>query len=84
MTDTASSTPDRRARLMRSVASYEAEKSAADQAVAGEREAGEPAGTVNFSVRLPVDLAVQMRTVAGQQQLPTSVWLRRAIAAALR
>ncbi len=84
MTSTERSELDRCAKLTSSAAAYEGEKAAADQAIADERAAGAPVGTVNFSVRLPTGLAVHMRTAASQQQLPTSVWLRRVISSALQ
>ena len=74
---------DRVARLKAGIDAYAAEKADADKEIAAERAAGIPPGSVNFSVRLPTDIAVQMRQAASAQQLPTSAWLRRVIVNAL-
>lgn len=65
--------------LLRAQAHYTDEKNRADQAIADERATGVPANTVNFSLRLPTDIAVQMRKAAAAEHLHTSVWLRRLI-----
>lgn len=77
------SVADRDAQLRASLNAYTSEKAAADQAIADERAQGKDAGSVNFSVRLPTDLAVRMRAAASEQHLPTSAWLRQTIASAL-
>lgn len=76
--------PELHAKLRAAAAAYKAEKSAADSVLADEQAAGKSADSINFSVRLPVQLAAQMRATAGEQNLPTSVWLRKVIMAALR